>query len=253
MILLTPEQTNKLKSWILPEQPGPMIGSHVVQTGHGICYADRWPEPRVILVETAGNYALLGDPEVLNPADLQPLIKGFVATSKLFLPILKVAFPDLVIWQRVILTEQDSPSPIVDRKHEIRRLIPSDLHHLRGLSADSDWISKTWGGPKGLANSGYGWGAFIADQLVSVACTFFLGSSFEDIGVVTEPGFRGLGLSTTCAQALCGDIRARGHRASWTTSPDNLASLRIAERLGFRVERHDVLYVVGISAPKPAT
>jgi RimJ/RimL family protein N-acetyltransferase len=230
-----------------------VIGSHVIQSGHGICYADRWPEPQAILVETAGNYTLLGNPEVLNPADLQPLIKGFVTTPKLFLPLLKAAFPDLVVWQRVIFTKQDYPSPTIVRKHEIRRLIPSDLHHLHELSADSDWISKTWGGPKGLASSGFGWGAFIAGQLVSVASTFFLGSIFEDIGVVTEPGFRGLGLSTACARSLCGDICARGHLASWTTSSDNLASMRVAEKLGFKVQRHDVLYVVGIPVPKPAT
>ena len=72
---------------------------------------------------------------------------------------------------------------------------------------------------------------------------------YEDIGVVTETGFRGLGLSTACAQALCEDIRIRRHQPSWTTSYDNIASLRVAEKLAFTVQREDLLYVIGIPIP----
>jgi predicted GNAT family acetyltransferase len=109
-----------------------------------------------------------------------------------------------------------------------------------------------WGGPNGLASSGFAWGAFVAGQLVSVACTGFLGETYEDIGIVTEPGFRGLGLSPICVLALCSDIRARGHQPSWSTSPDNLASVRVAEKCGFVRQRDDLLYVVGVSIPEPA-
>ena len=61
------------------------------------------------------------------------------------------------------------------------------------LSAESIWVSQTWGGGKALAQSGYGWGAWVDGVLASVACTFFLGNEYEDIGVVTEPGYRGNG------------------------------------------------------------
>lgn len=70
--------------------------------------------------------------------------------------------------------------------------------------------------------------------------------------MVTEPEFRGLGLSVACAGALCEEIRARGRIPSWTTSPDNLASKRVAEKLGFTWQRNDYLYVVGIDVPEPA-
>jgi predicted GNAT family acetyltransferase len=68
--------------------------------------------------------------------------------------------------------------------------------------------------------------------------------------VVTEPGDRGLGLSAACAGAVCQDILGRGRRPSWSTSPDNLASLRVAEKLGFSFQRHDYLYVIGINIPE---
>jgi predicted GNAT family acetyltransferase len=70
--------------------------------------------------------------------------------------------------------------------------------------------------------------------------------------VVTERTFRGRGLVPACAGGLAGEIRARGRTPSWTTSPENLASLRVAEKLGFERIRDDVLYVVGMPLPEPA-
>ena len=252
MIHLTSDQSITLKSWFLPERAGSLVGSHVMLTGNGMCFVDRWPAPRAVLVETAGNYTLLGEAQAIAPEEIRPHIRGFVETSEAFVPLLKTAFPDIRVWQRVVFAQQEALRLAVASDLSVRRLGPSDIHHLLGLSPDAAWISKTWGGPQGLASSGFGWGVFMAGQLVSVACTFFLGETFEDIGVVTESGFRGKGLSTACAQALCDDIRARGHCPTWTTSPDNTASIRVAEKLGFTVQRNYELYVVGVQIPEPA-
>lgn len=249
---LTPEQTATLKPWFLPERPGPLIGLHVIQTGNGTCFVDRWPAPRTVLVKTADNYTLLGEAQAVTAADVQPHIKGFVETSEPFVPLIQAAFPEVRTWQRIIF-EQCKPRTLDAAGDDvIRRLGPSDTQHLQDLSPELAWISNTWGGPSGLAASGYGWGAFVAGQLASVACTFFLGATYEEIGVVTEPLFRCSGLSTACTTALCRDIQARKHRPSWTTSPDNTPSIRVAEKLGFVVHRHEHLYVVGIPIPKPA-
>ncbi len=57
--------------------------------------------------------------------------------------------------------------------------------------------------------------------------------------------FRGRGLSPACAARVIADIRARGRTPSWSTSRDNTASRRVAEKLGFARHRDDVLYVAG--------
>ncbi|HJZ49449.1 MAG TPA: GNAT family N-acetyltransferase [Roseiflexaceae bacterium] len=88
-------------------------------------------------------------------------------------------------------------------------------------------------------------------QYLAVACSFFVGRLYEEIGVVTEAAYRGQGLSVACADALCQDIERRGKQASWSTSPDNRASIRVAEKLGFRFEREDRLYVSGLDIPTP--
>ena len=76
-----------------------------------------------------------------------------------------------------------------------------------------------------------------------------MGQTYEDIGVVTIAKYQRQGLSTACTAALCRDVRARGHQPVWETSPDNTASLRVAEKLGFQVDRKDVLYALGVSVP----
>jgi RimJ/RimL family protein N-acetyltransferase len=48
------------------------------------------------------------------------------------------------------------------------------------------------------------------------------------------------------------DVRARGRTPSWSTSPDNRPSLRVAEKLGFEKARDAVLYVVGMPVPGSA-
>ncbi|NJO07841.1 MAG: GNAT family N-acetyltransferase [Chloroflexaceae bacterium] len=248
---LTPEEAAMLMPWFLPERPGPLIGLHVINTGRGACLVDRWPEPRAVLVQIGDNYSMCGDPHVLKPEDLQPHLKGFVEAPAPFVPLLKAAFPDMQVWPRIVFEQPALPDIAAPAHAEVRRLTASDVHHLHGLSDDIRWISGTWDGPEALAASGYGWGAFVAGRLAAVTCSFFVGSTYEDIGIVTEPQFRKQGLSTTCAGALCGDIRARGHLPSWTTSQDNTASRRVAEKLGFVVQRYDELYVIGV--PIPAT
>ncbi len=248
---LSPSQLPDLRSWFLPERPGPLVGLHVIQTGNGACYADRWPEPRALLAACAGNYSLIGDPEAVTPPDLQERISGFVDASGEFLPLLQRSFPNLHIWDRVILELQFSPNFLQPAGFTLRRLEANEGHHLRGLSANSAWISKTWGGPAGLAASRLAWGAFSEGRLASVAVPFFVGERYEDLGVATEPEFQGRGLSTACAGELVKDILARGRKASWSTSPDNAASLRVAEKLGFQFVRHDRLYVIGVPMPEP--
>lgn len=261
MLLLSPAQIATLSPWFLPEQPGPLVGSHVIRTGHGACWADRWPNPRAVLAETGGNYTLRGDVGSLSPSDVQPHIRGFLDADASFAPLLYAAFPELQEWPRIIFDPLPTPAalpalapstasrPVSAPAPIIRRLGGADAPHLAGLEPASAWISKSWGGPQGLAQSGCAWGAFAGGALAAVACTFFQGYTYEDIGVVTSTAWRGQGLSTACAEGLCRDIFARGRQPTWATSPDNAGSLRVAQKLGFTTCRRDVSYVIGIEIP----
>jgi GNAT superfamily N-acetyltransferase len=229
----------------VPERPGPMIHAHITTTGLGRCRADRTPEPRTALAELpAGNVACRGEPVVITD------LRGFVEAPAGWVPALR-ATGEFGVWDRIVAVLPGGADPAVPRRvgRPVRRLTAADAPGLAGLQSSLAWICETWGGPAGLAASGMAWGAFDDGRPVAVAAAFYVGRAHEEVGVVTEPGQRGQGLSTACAAALIGDIRARGRRPSWTTSPDNTASRAVAARLGFVSVRDDVLYAVGVPVP----
>jgi RimJ/RimL family protein N-acetyltransferase len=254
LVPLTRGQLATLGRWFLPERPGPLVAQHVIATGHGGGLADRWPDPRALAVETGGNWTLAGDPGALDPAALRGVVVGFVETPPGFEPLLRAAARELHEWPRVVLSLDGpaGPPPEPGGGHQVRRLGPGDAGSLAALGDETAWIAKSWGGPEGLAAGGTGWGAFAGERLVAVACPFFVGTVYEDLGVATEPEFRGRGLSTACAAAVCRDVADRGRIPSWTTSPDNTASLRVAAKLGFGLRRRDRLLVVDVPIPSVA-
>lgn len=242
MLTVSTDDVAALRHWFAPERPGPLIFEHVVRTGTGRCRVDRWPDPRVVLAELPGNYALRGDPAALVAPDLDD-VAGFVEAPPQWLRALRAQDPDTGVWQRVVATLPGAAA-VPPARGDVRLLGPSDAEALARLDPGSAWIHTTWGGPQRLAAAGIARAAFVEGRPVSVAVPFFVGHRYEDIGVVTEPDHRGVGLSTACAAALVADIRARGRTPSWTTSPDNLASLGVAARLGFVRQRSDLLYAV---------
>ena len=252
MPVLAAKDHESLRQWFSPERPGPVIWAHVLHTGYGSCAVDRWPDPRAVLAEIGGNYSLRGDPDRVG--GLADTLAGFVEAPPEWLLALRRIDPGLHSWDRVIFELAGRPAPPPRVEAEVRRLTGGDTGAVAGLSEDIGWIGETWGDGAGLAAGGLGWGAFVDGRLASVAVPFYLGERYEDIGVVTEPEHRGRGLSPACAAAVIADALARGHRAAWSTSTDNVASIRVAERLGFRLARRDVLYLVrtpvpGVAAP----
>ncbi len=242
------------------ETPGPdAVAAHVVATGCGRAWVDRCPQARVLAVAVADNYLIRGDAEAACEAGLEEIAYGFVDAPPSFEPVLKSLADRFATWDRVILAdphESGPPSELAPPSVAeappgcaLRRLESGDADALAALDPDLTWIAKTWGGPSGLARSGMAWGAFVDGRLASVACTFFQGRRHEDIGVVTEREFRRRGLSAAAAARLCLDIRARGRRPTWSTTPDNVGSLQVARQLGFQEVRRDVMYLVGIDPP----
>lgn len=197
MLPLSPAEYPLLRPWFWPERPGPLVYPHVTATGHGRCLVDRLPGPRTVLAEISGNYSVRGDADHLtHPAEP---IKGFVDAPEKFWPALRRLDPSAQVWERVIFELPSEPAATTAPAAEVRRLADGDDAVVGALSEDVGWIASTLGGATGLTHSGLGWGAFVDGRLASVAVPFYLGERYTDIGVVTEPAFRGRGLSTACA------------------------------------------------------
>ena len=245
---LAPADAARLTGWFADERPGPeTAATHTLSVGIGHWWVDRWPEPRTVLVDCAGNYLLRGDPDAVSADQLREIVHGFVDAPPEFAPLLSRLSDRFLVWDRIMYElDEQWPGPADPGDVAVRPLRPDDTGAVERIDPSLIWIAKTWGGPAGLAASGHAWGAFVLGRLVSIACTFFRGTRYEDIGVVTAPNLERRNLSTMCTTALCVDILARGRRPCWSTTVDNLASRRVAEKSGFRWARDDVLYVVDI-------
>ncbi len=85
-----------------------------------------------------------------------------------------------------------------------------------------------------LLTDGVVTGAFADDRLVSVAILSADNGRYADVGVHTLEAYRRRGLSAEAAALVAEEARARGLIPIWSTGSHNLASQRVAEKLGFR-------------------
>nr|WSX48551.1 GNAT family N-acetyltransferase [Streptomyces sp. NBC_00974] len=258
MIEISPQQLPALSRWFPTGSPGPgTLAEHVLTTGAGLWWADRPDRPRVLAVSCADHVLLRGDPSVLTQDALARFADRYVETPARFWPSLGSAFERVVPWERMLYVHQPQAPvslPRTPRGVTVRRLTLQDVPALAAMDSESAWIHASWGGPSGLAASGHGWAAFAKGRVLSVACTYFLGSAYEDIAVVTVPDRRrqlpqlplgGAPTALACVAGLTADIQARGHTASWCCSRDNRPSRLLAWTAGFRLTREYVHHVTG--------
>ncbi len=100
------------------------------------------------------------------------------------------------------------------------------------------------GAPREVRGSGYGTAgaqiisgiaacAVIDDAIVSIAHTYAETALHTDIGAATLEKWRGNGFATAAASLVAEEIQEKGKVPVWSCGADNVASLRVAEKLGF--------------------
>ncbi|MGW0750627.1 GNAT family N-acetyltransferase [Streptomyces sp. NPDC002587] len=249
MIEISSQQLPALSRWFPTGSPGPgTLAEHVLTTGVGLWWADRPDRPRVLAVSCADHVLLRGDPGVLTQDALARFASRYVETPARFWPSLGSAFERVVPWERMLYVHQPQAPVSLPRNPRgvtVRRLTPQDVPALAAMDSENAWIHASWGGPSGLAASGHSWATFARGRGVSVACTYFLGSAYEDIAVVTVPDRRRERLALACVAGLTADIQAQGHTASWCCSRDNRPSRLLAWTAGFRLTREYVHHITG--------
>lgn len=100
-----------------------------------------------------------------------------------------------------------------------------------------------FGETRALLEEGVVAGAIVDGALVTIAHTSALTTRHADIGVATLEGWRGRGFASAAAALVAGHVQATGRTPVWSTGEDNVASRRVAEKLGF-VEVGQRVYVI---------
>ena len=127
------------------------------------------------------------------------------------------------------------------RAEHVRLLTRDDLTLLQ--AAQPALRGAGWRSKEELLQEGVVAGAVIDGQLAALAHTSARSDRCADVGVATLPEWRGQGLATAAAALVCARVLADGQTPVWSTATTNVASRRVAAKLGF-VEVSRRTYVI---------
>jgi len=81
-----------------------------------------------------------------------------------------------------------------------------------------------------------------SDQILAEAYASAMGKTRAEIGAITKEAFRSRGYAPIACAYLIEECRRRGYQAYWSCDGDNDASIRVAQKLGFRQMRAYKIY-----------
>jgi predicted GNAT family acetyltransferase len=125
--------------------------------------------------------------------------------------------------------------PVVGFRHPaVRQLTLRDARLLETVSEELRWTG--FESMHALLRDGLAAVALIEGHIVAIAHTAARSRGYAELGVGTLEAWRNRGLSSAAAALVAHKVQEAGQIAVWSTSEDNVASLRVAEKLGFTRE-----------------
>jgi hypothetical protein len=122
--------------------------------------------------------------------------------------------------------------PILNFQNEVvRQLTLKDLKMLESAPVEVQGCG--FGSLRGLLSDGIVACAVVSDKIVAIAHTSACTERYADIGVFTLEGWRGHGFATAAASIVAKGVQEAGQIPVWSTGEDNIASLRVAQKLRF--------------------
>lgn len=141
--------------------------------------------------------------------------------------------------------------PVVAGFHpSIRYLTGQDGELLTAAPIDIRGTCLGFGTFERLLQNGAVAGAVVDGELVAVASTWAVSERYADLAVVTADRWRGRGLATICAGLVAASIQRSGRVPVWSTGEDNVASLRVARKLGFEEVGRRTYVILGGNDPQ---
>ena len=227
-----------------PDTPNDVI-LRAVLVGHcpGMAVVDCLEDPTEILVRAHGGkaFANRGATEAFLHAAIDQARKlGWTALADTGIPesvrshwrtVDRVRFEDCDLESERLQSLRDR-HPSGFEVGLLDREVLSRCHHAKRelLKGYGDRLDEYFG-------LGYGVCLLHEDNIACEAYTSVIAAHRMEAVVGTLEAFRGRGLASCAAATLAEESRRRGHTLTWNCLADNVGSLKVAKRLGFRSER----------------
>lgn len=227
-----------------PETVGPI---HLLK--HGACKAYAVGDPESLDAVVIQSESLPAEPSGLgnNAQGLWNLLKYLdnwtavnvsPAVSTQFGALIKADTGKRVSYYGDIYHTLTKPVPVIVDP-AVRELTTDDIGLLEAFEMDGT----DFGGLSVLLNEGTVAAAVVDGQIVGSAHTTAQTDRYADIGVGTNEQWRNRGFATSAASIVARRVQESGRIPVWSCGEDNLASLRVAQKLGFR-EVSRLVYVI---------
>lgn len=114
---------------------------------------------------------------------------------------------------------------------------------IAGVDEIAEEVAQMWRDPALFAERGLGVAALL-DRQVACWCTAeYVSRDRCGIGIATRPELRRRGVASATAARFVAAALARGLRPYWECSAENLASARVAQKLGFTLVEEPAVWV----------
>ncbi len=233
---LTREQHARLTD-ALGDTPETVISAHALRRGLCRAYASK-AAAIVQWDEQPGEPAGFGDDaaalwDLLQAVDGWFCVEVTTACAAALGPLIEAGTGTRVrYYGDIYYTLMVPAAPLHDDGNDtVRLLTVADLPLLD--AAPREIQGAGFGGTLALLDEGIVAGAIVDGALVAIAHTSALTPRHADIGGATLEGWRGRGFATVAAALVARQVQATGRTPVWSTGEDNVASQRVAEKLGF--------------------
>lgn len=201
-------------------------------------------QPRALIIQGHGfrNEPIIHGHHADDVARIIPYIEEWETFST---PLYLVAELERVVTQA---RETTSLRTITDVYHVLDTPISGDFNHPNVRLLTDEDIALTLTIDQLQQDSAYKpivAAAVIEGEIVSLAHTFAWSPLYVDLGVTTHEQFRAGGMATAAAAIVAAEVKKRGRVPVWSTGADNLPSMRVAQKLGFR-ETSRRLYLIPV-------
>ena len=131
------------------------------------------------------------------------------------------------------ILKPDSERSLIDLSTDVKLLDINSLELINNMDEEGKTFFYEWINIENALEESIVYGVTGKNEIQSFAMTFAVSDKYMELGVWTKKEYRRNGLSYSCSNRLIDKIISEGKIPVWGADRSNIASLRLAEKLGF--------------------